>query len=66
MVPHAFAKTNAGFAKMLIGYQPAGKMEDNFKKVSEGVTKNMTDEERVNFRKEHGFDSFKTVSEKLY
>jgi mannose-6-phosphate isomerase-like protein (cupin superfamily) len=55
MVPHAFAKTNDGFAKMLIGFQPAGKMEDNFKKVSEGVTKNMTDEERANFRKEHGF-----------
>ena len=55
MVPHAFAKTNEGIAKMLIGFQPAGKMEECFKKISEGVTKNMSDEERNNFRKEHGF-----------
>ncbi len=55
MVPHAFAKTNDGVAKMLIGFQPAGKMEECFKKISEGVTKNMSDEERNNFRKDHGF-----------
>lgn len=55
MVPHAFAKTNDGIAKMLIGFQPAGKMEECFKKISEGVTKNMSEEERNNFRKEHGF-----------
>ncbi len=55
MVPHAFAKTNDGVAKMLIGFQPAGKMEECFKKISEGVTKNMPEEERNNFRKDHGF-----------
>lgn len=56
-VPHAFAKTSEGVAKMLIGFQPAGKMEEYFKKVSQGVTKNLSDEERQNLRKEHGFVS---------
>lgn len=55
MVPHAFSKTSDGIAKMLIGFQPAGKMEECFKKISEGVTKNMSDEEKINFRKVHGF-----------
>jgi mannose-6-phosphate isomerase-like protein (cupin superfamily) len=55
MVPHAFAKTNEGIAKMIIGFQPAGKMEACFKKISEGVTKNMTEAERNNFRQAHGF-----------
>lgn len=54
-VPHAFAKTNEGIARMLIGFQPAGKMEAYFKKISEGVAKNMSEEERNNFREEHGF-----------
>lgn len=55
MVPHAFSKTSEGVAKMLIGFQPAGKMEEYFKKISAGVTKNMSEEERSNLRKEHGF-----------
>jgi mannose-6-phosphate isomerase-like protein (cupin superfamily) len=55
MVPHAFAKMNDGNARMLIGFQPAGKMEEFFKKVSKAATKNMTEDERVNFRKDHGF-----------
>ena len=55
MIPHTFAKTNEGIARMLIGFQPAGKMEEWFKKVSEGITKNISDEERNNLRKEHGF-----------
>ena len=55
MVPHAFAKTNDGPAKMLIGFQPAGKMEECFKKISEGATKNMSDAEKIDFRKDHGF-----------
>lgn len=57
MVPHAFAKTSDGIAKMVMGFQPAGKMEEYFKKVSEGATKNMTDDEKFKFRKEHGFES---------
>ena len=53
-VPHAFAKVGEGEARLLMFYQPAGKMEDMFKKISEGVTKNMTEEEQDKFRHEHG------------
>lgn len=56
MVPHTFAKIGQGEAKVLILHQPAGKMEEYFKKISEGVAKNMTEEERNNMRKEHGFE----------
>jgi mannose-6-phosphate isomerase-like protein (cupin superfamily) len=56
MVPHAFAKTNEGNARIMIVFQPAGKMEENFKAVSEGVTKNMTEQQRAEFRKAHGFE----------
>ena len=38
-VPHAFAKLGAGEGKLLMFFQPAGKMEDMFRKISEGVTK---------------------------
>jgi mannose-6-phosphate isomerase-like protein (cupin superfamily) len=53
-VPHAFAKVGEGEAKLLMFYQPAGKMEEMFKKISEGATKNMTEEEQNKFRHEHG------------
>jgi mannose-6-phosphate isomerase-like protein (cupin superfamily) len=53
-VPHAFAKVGEGEARLLMFFQPAGKMEDMFKKISEGATKNMTEEEQNNFRHEHG------------
>lgn len=53
-VPHAFSKVGKGQAKLLMFYQPAGKMEDMFKKISEGVTKNMSEEEQDKFRHEHG------------
>lgn len=53
-VPHAFAKVNDGPAKIMIVFQPAGKMEDSFKAISAGVTKNMTEEQRAAFRKAHG------------
>jgi mannose-6-phosphate isomerase-like protein (cupin superfamily) len=54
-VPHAFAKIGEGEAKLLMFFQPAGKMEAFFKKLSEGVTKNMTAEEQDKLREEHGF-----------
>ena len=54
MVPHAFAKTGKGEGKLLMFFQPAGKMEAMFKKISEGVAKNMTEEEQDKFREEHG------------
>lgn len=53
-VPHAFSKTGVGEASILMFFQPAGKMEEMFRKISEGVTKNMTDEEMDKFRHEHG------------
>ena len=56
MVPHTFAKIGKGEAKVIICHQPAGKMEEYFKKLSEGVAKNMSEEERDNMRKEHGFE----------
>ena len=56
MVPHAFTKTNEGIAKMLIIFQPAGKMELHFKEVSQGLYKNMSDEEKQAVRQEHGFE----------
>ncbi|MFC0774054.1 cupin domain-containing protein [Terrimonas alba] len=56
MVPHTFAKIGQGEAKIIICHQPAGKMEEYFKKLSEGEAKNMSEEERNNLRKEHGFE----------
>lgn len=55
-VPHAFAKVGQGKARMLMFFQPAGKMEENFRAISEGVTAKMTDAERNTFRKEHGLE----------
>ncbi len=53
-VPHAFTKIGEGEAKLLMFFQPAGKMEAMFKKISEGVTKNMNEEQQDKFRHEHG------------
>ncbi|RYZ26066.1 MAG: cupin domain-containing protein [Chitinophagaceae bacterium] len=53
-VPHAFAKLGEGEGKLLMFFQPAGKMEDMFRKISEGATKNMTEEQQDAFREEHG------------
>jgi len=56
MVPHTMAKIGQGEAKLIIGFQPAGKMEEYFKKISEGIATNMSAEERDNLRKAHGFE----------
>ncbi|HEX7847548.1 MAG TPA: cupin domain-containing protein [Chitinophagaceae bacterium] len=56
MVPHTFAKIGQGEARVIICHQPAGKMEEYFKKLSEGIAKNMSEEERDNLRKAHGFE----------
>lgn len=54
-VPHAFAKVGEGEAKLLMFFQPAGKMEEMFKKISEGATKNITtDEGKDKFFHEYG------------
>ena len=56
MVPHAMAKVGKEEGKLIIGFQPAGKMEEYFKKISDGVAANMSEDERNNMRKEHGFE----------
>ncbi len=54
-VPHAFAKVGKGEARLLMFFQPAGKMEEMFKKISEGATKNITtDEGKDKFFQEYG------------
>ena len=54
-VPHAFAKIGKGESKLLMFFQPAGKMEKMFKDISEGATRNMTtDEEKDKFFLEYG------------
>lgn len=55
MVPHSFAKVGEGEAKLLMFFQPAGKMEEFFNKMSQGVASKMTPEEQDKFREEHGF-----------
>jgi len=55
-VPHTFAKIGQGDSKLIIGFQPAGKMEEFFKKISEGIATNMSEAERDSLRKEHGFE----------
>jgi mannose-6-phosphate isomerase-like protein (cupin superfamily) len=55
MLPHAFAKTNDGRAKMLIAFQPAGKMEDHFKALSKGAYSKLSEKEKEEFRQANGF-----------
>lgn len=55
-IPHAFAKVGEGEGRLLMLYQPAGKMEAFFKAVSEGVMSKMTPAEQDAFRKAHGFE----------
>ena len=55
-VPHTFAKVGQGEAKVIICHQPAGKMEEYFKKLSKGVARNMSEKERDDLRKEHGVE----------
>ncbi|MGI4885566.1 MAG: cupin domain-containing protein [Janthinobacterium lividum] len=54
MVPHAFAKTSEGEARLLMFYQPAGKMEAYFQALSQGAMAKMSDDEQASFRKAHG------------
>ena len=55
-VPHAFAKTSEGNARLLMTFQPAGKMEEFFIASSEGKLSKMTPAEQDDFRKQHGFE----------
>jgi mannose-6-phosphate isomerase-like protein (cupin superfamily) len=55
MVPHSFAKIGEQEGRLLQIFQPAGKMEEFFNKLSEGVAKNMSEQEQDKLREEHGF-----------
>lgn len=55
MIPHSFAKIGEGEGRLLQFFQPAGKMEEFFTKVSQGAAKGMTEAEQDKFREEHGF-----------
>ena len=55
-VPHAFTKTNDGSARLLMTFQPAGKMEEFFIAVSEGKLAKMPLAEQDEFKKQHGFE----------
>lgn len=54
MVPHAFAKTNEGGSRLLMVFQPAGKMEAHFKAVSQGAYSKLSEEEKDKFRQSNG------------
>jgi len=56
-IPHSFTKMSEGNAKMIITFQPAGKMEEFFIAVAEGKMKNTTPEQQEAIRRAHGFQS---------
>ena len=56
MIPHAFAKINEGEGRLLMFFQPAGKMEEWFQLVSKGIKKGLSDIELNAKRKEYGFE----------
>ena len=55
-VPHTFSKVGEGSARLLITFQPAGKMEDYFLAVSKGELAKMTEQQQNEFRISHGFE----------
>ena len=55
-VPHTFAKIGDGESKIILLFQPAGKMEEFFKAVNEGKLEKMSEDEKNIFRKQHGFE----------
>lgn len=54
MVPHVWEKTGEGEGKLLMVFQPAGKMEALFKGISQGLFKNKTEDEKDKIREAHG------------
>jgi mannose-6-phosphate isomerase-like protein (cupin superfamily) len=55
MVPHTFSKVGEGEGKLLMFFQPAGRMEEFFTKLSNGAAKGLTEEQQDKMREEHGF-----------
>lgn len=56
MIPHTFAKINEGIGKLLMAFQPAGRMEEHFNALSQGIYSGLTEEEKHKFRQENGFE----------
>ncbi|QJD80367.1 cupin domain-containing protein [Spirosoma rhododendri] len=54
-VPHCFAKVGSGEGRLLMTFQPAGKMEECFQQISAGVLKTMNEAQQDAFREAHGF-----------
>jgi mannose-6-phosphate isomerase-like protein (cupin superfamily) len=54
-IPHTFAKIGDAESKILMLFQPAGKMEAWFNQVHEGTIAKMTEEEKEAARRAHGF-----------
>ena len=55
-VPHTFAKVGEAESKLIMLFQPAGKMEEWFNLVNDGVVAKMSEEEKNAARKAHGFE----------
>lgn len=55
MIPHSFAKIGEGEGKLLMFFQPAGKMEEWFNKVGTGAMSNLSEADQDKMREEHGF-----------
>ena len=55
-VPHTFSKVGEAESKLLMLFQPAGQMEQWFNLVNDGTVAKMTEEEKDNARKAHGFE----------
>ena len=56
MVPHTFSKLNEGPSRILMGFHPAGKMEEYFTEVSKGKLTKMSSDERDKYKKTLGFE----------
>lgn len=55
-IPHTFAKIGEGSARLLIVFQPAGRMEEWFHQVSDGTIGKLSEAEQTAQRKAHGFE----------
>ncbi len=53
-VPHVWAKASEGLGRLIIGFTPAGGMEELFRAISEGKLAAMSPDEQERFRREHG------------
>ncbi len=56
-IPHTFSKIGDGPGKLMVGFHPAGKIEEYFLKLNDGSTTGITEEQREIMRREHGFET---------